>query len=64
MPRYPWPASAVSPEHMRLLFQAREQGPTRTPICRLIACAIQRVYAPAQSAPSLQTSQETNPCDR
>jgi len=62
MPRYPWPASALSRDHMAMLFQAREQDPKRTPISRLIARAIQRVYLPVQPATPIQTTPEAQPC--
>jgi hypothetical protein len=47
--RYPWPASAITPEEMALLYQARESGP-RMPITRLIARAIRQTYGSAQSS--------------
>lgn len=44
--KYPWPASAISPEEMSLLYQARETGP-RMPITRLIARAVRQTYGTA-----------------
>ena len=61
MPHYPWPASAVSAEHMAMLYHAREQDPNRTPISLLIARAIQRVYSPAKPA-TIQTTPEAKAC--
>lgn len=42
--RYPWPASALTPEDMAALHAVRENGPTRTPITDLIAHAVRIVY--------------------
>lgn len=47
--KYPWPASAITPEEMALLYQARETGP-RMPITRLIARAIRHTYGTATSS--------------
>jgi hypothetical protein len=47
--RYPWPASAITPEEMALLYQARESGP-RMPITRLIARAVRQTYGTATSS--------------
>lgn len=44
MNRYPWPASAVTPQDMALLHQARESSPPRVPITQLIAMAIRTQY--------------------
>ena len=55
--RYPWPASAITPDEMALLYQARESGPTRQPITQLIARAIRRTYGtvPSSTVPANTT---------
>ncbi len=58
---YPWPASALTPEDMRLLHDTREQDPQHTPITRLIAAAVREKYdAPEQSG--LIHGEESLPC--
>ena len=47
--KYFWPASAITPADMALLFQVRESGP-RQPITRLIANAIRQTYGTARSS--------------
>lgn len=42
--RYPWPASALTPAEMKLLYLARESHPERPPITRLIAEAVRAAY--------------------
>ncbi len=41
---YPWPASALGPEEMRLLHEVRESGAERIPITRLIRDAVIETY--------------------
>ena len=45
--KYFWPASAITPDDMALLYQARESAPVRIPISRLIARAIRQTYGAA-----------------
>ena len=42
--RYPWPASALTPEEMAMLYHAREKSPIRMPITQLIAEAVRVQY--------------------
>ena len=44
MVRYPWPASALTPDEMALLYHARERSPSRVPITQLIAEAVRVAY--------------------
>ena len=49
MPREPqskyfWPASAITPSDMDLLYRARELSPRRQPITRLLAHAVRHTY--------------------
>ncbi len=41
---YPWPASAIGPEEMRMLHRVRENGAERVPITRLIRDAVIEAY--------------------
>ena len=38
--KYFWPASAITPDDMALLYRAREQLPQRIPITQLLAKAV------------------------
>ena len=42
--QYFWPASAITPQDMALLYRAREQSQARVPISELIAMSIRRTY--------------------
>ena len=42
--RYPWPASAITPEDMAVLYQERELSEPRLPITELIARAVRQTY--------------------
>ena len=44
MLRYPWPASGLSPQDMRLLYHAREGTRPRIAITQLVAEAVRQVY--------------------
>lgn len=55
--KYPWPASAISPEEMSLLYRAREAEP-RQPITRLIARAIRQTYGTATSSAAPVTTED------
>lgn len=44
MPRYAWPASAISADDMAVLFHVRESGECRVPISQLIARAVRETY--------------------
>lgn len=57
--RYPWPASALSPAEMKLLYVARETHPDRLPITRLIAEAVRSAYQSSQPKPEKEKTIET-----
>lgn len=57
--RYPWPASALTPAEMKLLFLARETHPDRPPITRLIAQAVRSVYQSSLPIPEKENTIET-----
>jgi hypothetical protein len=42
--KYFWPASAITPADMALVYKAREAAPRRIPISELIARAIRQTY--------------------
>ncbi len=42
--RYPWPASAITPDDMAALHAVRESSLPRVPISRLVAHAIRETY--------------------
>lgn len=44
MLRYPWPASGLNNQDMRLLYHAREEARPRIPITRLVAEAVRKAY--------------------
>ena len=44
MSYYAWPASAIGPAEMSLLFHARQNHPRRTTIAALLAEAVRRMY--------------------
>ena len=50
--RYPWPASAITPDDMALLHRVRESSPKRQPITRLIAQAVHEAYGHLASTAS------------
>ena len=50
--RYPWPASALTPDEMALLHHAREHSSGRVPITQLIAEAVRAAYGPGVVVPS------------
>jgi hypothetical protein len=58
--RYPWPASALTPDEMAILYQARERSPSRVPITQLIAEAVRTAYATGVTVPSSPTPRSTN----
>ncbi len=43
-PSYPWPASAITPDVMALLYQARAKSSPRVPINRLLADAVRTAF--------------------
>lgn len=58
--RYPWPASAISPQDMALLHSVRESTEPRVPISVLVARAVRACYGQAlQAKPQTQTHPET-----
>ena len=54
--KYPWPASALTPDEMRLLYLARESSPNRQPITRLLAQAVRAAYQTQPSIPEKEKS--------
>ena len=42
--RYPWPASALTPEDMSLLYRVRTSASRRVPITVLVAEAVRTCY--------------------
>ena len=58
--RYPWPASAIGKEEMKLLYLARESSATPTTITRLIAEAVRVAYSQPDIQPETQPSKESN----
>jgi len=59
--KYPWPASALTPTEMKLLFTARESHPDRPPITKLISAAVRAVYQPKPITPKEDTDENTHP---
>ena len=64
MPSYPWPASALSAEDMRMLHSVREGQPRRVPITRLIAEAVRQTYGAAMLQPPKETHANHPPASR
>lgn len=59
--RYPWPASAITPQDMALLHSVRESGARRVPITALVADAVRQCYGQSQPKPhNHTTSNERN----
>lgn len=58
--RYPWPASAITPDEMAILHAAREASRPRVPISRLIARAVRETYGQvtATARPDMQPQSE------
>ena len=56
--RYQWPASRLTRADMQALFRIREGGPSRVPICVLVANAVRA--ACEQQQPS---SHQEAPCE-
>jgi hypothetical protein len=51
--KYPWPASALAPADMNLLYRARELSPKRQTITRLLAHAVRETFGCfAETAPT------------
>jgi hypothetical protein len=42
--KYPWPASAITPEDMALIHAVRESSRPRIPITRLLAHAVRETF--------------------
>lgn len=59
--RYPWPASALSPDEMRMLYLARESHPQHPPITRLIAEAVRAVYRTNPITPKEPNNETIDP---
>ena len=47
--KYFWPASAITPDDMALLYAARAASPQRISISELIARAVRQAYGQAQA---------------
>lgn len=60
--KYPWPASAITPEDMSLLHRVRECGPERTPITELLARAVRETYG--QTREVRRFHDELNPLEK
>ncbi len=58
--RYPWPASAITPDDMQQLHAVREASPNSIPITQLIAEAVRYVYGTSKQSGSIE-SHETTP---
>ena len=58
--RYPWPASALTPDEMKLLYLARENHPDRPPITKLISAAVRAVYQTKPTNPKENTDETTH----
>ena len=58
MLRYPWPASGLNDQDMRLLYRAREEACPRIPITRLVAEAVRKAYGQAIHESSLRQSHD------
>ena len=56
MLRYPWPASGLNNQDMRLLYHARERTRPRIPITQLVAEAVRQAYGQAVHEPALRQS--------
>jgi hypothetical protein len=50
MSYYAWPASGLTADDMRLLFQARQRSQPKIPINQLIAQAIRQTFNPTTQA--------------
>jgi hypothetical protein len=50
--KYPWPASAMTPAEMNLLYRARESSPELQPITRLLARAVRETFGHLATAPT------------
>ena len=48
--RYPWPASAITPQDMAALHSIRENAERRVPISVLVARAVRACYGQALQA--------------
>ncbi len=58
--RYPWPASAITPQDMALLHNARETAAKRVPITALVAEAVRRCYGQALQSKAQALTQPHN----
>ena len=56
MLRYPWPASGLNDQDMRLLYRAREEARPRIPITRLVAEAVRKAYGQASHEGELRNA--------
>ena len=58
--RYPWPASALTPADLNLLYRVRESAPEHIPITQLIQHAVRTTYGEISDIPSTPTKKETH----
>ena len=58
--KYPWPASALTPDEMAMLFYARERSPGRVFITQLIAEAVRAAYGLGVAVPSSPPPRSTH----
>jgi hypothetical protein len=57
--KYPWPASALAPADMNLLYRARELSPERQTITHLLAHAVRKTFGHlAETAPTDKLPEE------
>ena len=56
MLQYPWPASGLNDQDMRLLYHAREKARPRIPIARLVAEAVRKTYGQASHEAGLRNA--------
>ena len=56
--RYPWPASAITPQDMALLHSVRETAAKRVPITALVAEAVRQCYGQPQPQALTQSHNE------
>ncbi len=54
---YPWPASAINPKDMALLYSVREFSSPRVPISVLVASAVRATYGQALQPKALPEHQ-------
>ncbi len=56
--KYPWPASAMTPAEMNLLYRARALSPELQPITRLLARAVRETFGHLATAQTEELTEE------